>query len=128
MSKDSTPNTSGAANEAPWLTEPSDYQWEHAGFPCELWRNGFGVWCGYVAVPPGHPWHGKHYDDINASVHGGLTYADDGDHESTWVVGFDCGHFGDFSPELARYGGEYRTLEYAKAETERLAEQARGAK
>jgi len=22
-----------------------------------------GAWCGYVAVPPGHPWHGVHYNE-----------------------------------------------------------------
>lgn len=30
-----------------------------------------------VAVPPGHPWHGKHYSEIEVGgyVHGGLTFS-----------------------------------------------------
>lgn len=32
--------------------------------------------CGYLAVPEGHPWYGKHYGDIGADVHGGLTYSE----------------------------------------------------
>lgn len=32
---------------------------------------------GYVAVPPGNRYHGKHYDDIeDIDVHGGLTYSE----------------------------------------------------
>ena len=38
--------------------------------------------CGYVGVGPGHPSHGVHYDNVDVSVHGGLTFAD-GCHEPT---------------------------------------------
>lgn len=32
---------------------------------------------GYVAVPPGNGYHGRHYDDIeDIDVHGGLTYSE----------------------------------------------------
>lgn len=30
---------------------------------------------GYVAVPPEHPYFGKNYDDVDVSVHCGLTFA-----------------------------------------------------
>ena len=30
---------------------------------------------GYVLIPPGHTFHGKDYDDIEAYAHGGLTFA-----------------------------------------------------
>jgi len=62
-------------------------------------RAGWGN--GYVAVPPGHPWHGSHYADIDVSVHGGLTYSGKAGGfnapsptglEGWWVVGFDTGH------------------------------------
>lgn len=64
--------------------------------------------CGYIAVPPGHPWWGKSEDEIETSVHGGLTYSSSMDdfHRKTmdwdemfgdwWVLGFDCGHYDDF--------------------------------
>jgi len=29
---------------------------------------------GYVLIPPGHTFHGKNYDNIEAFVHGGLTF------------------------------------------------------
>ena len=34
-----------------------------------------GHLCGYLGLPPCHPWSGLDYDDIDASVHGGLTWA-----------------------------------------------------
>jgi hypothetical protein len=47
--------------DGPWMTEPDRVEWRHAGLPCLALRNQMGVWCGYAAVPPGHPWHGVHY-------------------------------------------------------------------
>lgn len=62
------------------------------GLDCLIVRNHYGALCGYVGVPPGHPWHGRDYADtvrdavidpwdgsIDAlvNVHGGLTYASD---------------------------------------------------
>ena len=62
----------------------------------------------YVAVPPGHPWHGKNYDEIEVGgyVHGGLTFSDkadkfNGEHGdeferlktmNAWLVGVDWNH------------------------------------
>ena len=59
----------------PWHDEPDRLDFEHAGLSCLALRNRFGAWCGYVAVPPGHPFHGTGYNDVPAEVHGGLTYA-----------------------------------------------------
>lgn len=48
-------------------------------FPCAIvTEHRMGHLCGYVGVPPHHPWYGKDYDSIEARVHGGLTY---GEHE-----------------------------------------------
>jgi hypothetical protein len=103
--------------DGPWLTEPDRLEWEHAGLPCLAVRGPefSGHWCGYVAVPPGHPLHGKHYDTPDVNVHGGLTYADKcdgavchvpkpGEPDDVWWFGFDCAHGGDLSPAMhARY-------------------------
>lgn len=78
----------------PWDDEPDKVQWVDAAtdLDCLAVRNHFGAWCGYVGVPPGHPFHGKHYDEClidcgeeygcwvhrpndAVEVHGGLTFA-----------------------------------------------------
>jgi hypothetical protein len=41
---------------------------------CSIWKQDMGHLCGYIGLPPAHPWHGKWYDDIDAEVHGGLTF------------------------------------------------------
>jgi len=141
----------------PWQDEPDRVEWEHAGLPCLALRNHYGNWCGYAAVPPGHPLHRKPYDEVDVSVHGGLTYASlcadaichvpkPGEPEDVWWFGFDCGHAGDFSPQMhaflssrgrreqpydhagavaaGRFDVEvYRTLDYVQDETNHLAEQ-----
>ena len=72
----------------PWDGEPDRVEWYDGDLPCLALRGPHGAWCGYVAVPPGHPWHGISYMEctrghgpdcyehsIPAEVHGGLTFA-----------------------------------------------------
>lgn len=136
----------------PWDGEPDRIEWRAHGLPCLMVRHETsGHWCGYAAVPPGHPAHGKHYDAVDAEVHGGLTYAElcaghvchvphPGEPDNVWWLGFDCAHGHDAQPRVTMnafrailgddpFTGvvgirrEYRTVEYVKHETERLAEQ-----
>jgi len=105
--------------DGPWKNEPDRKEWKHLGFPCLIVRvENHGALCGYVAVPPGHPWHGKHYGEIEASVHGGLTYADrcdghvchvpaPGEPEDVWWLGFDHAHGGDMCPGRERINAYY---------------------
>lgn len=60
----------------PWDSEPDKIQWqdEATGLPCMIVRGPSGALCGYVGLLPGHPFHGKSYDDPNVDVHGGLTF------------------------------------------------------
>ena len=108
---------------------------EHVGYQFIVVHNRLGYRCGYVRVPQGHPWHGMDYDEIDADVHGGLTFAEldvpcgKGDDNAYWV-GFDCGHYMD-APDPAfgvenRYpsDGIVRTQEYVEAECRNLCEQA----
>lgn len=75
-------------------------EWEHAGLLCAVVQaHEAGHRCGYVRVPPQHPAHGKDYESVDVSVHGGLTFAaiepcahDDG---VGWWLGFDCAHCDD---------------------------------
>lgn len=132
----------------PWDNEPDRVEWRDptTGLPCLLRRHShFGTWCGYVAVPPGHPWHGRDSLDIDASVHGGVSFAgpcdDDeegpdrichvpqpGEPDNVWWFGFDCAHGWDLAPgylfETLQQGQTYRTLDYARDQCQQLAAQA----
>lgn len=78
------------------------------GFEWLVLHNGRGYRCGYIKIPLGHPWYGKHYDELHVDVHGGLTYSRDylagynkNQEKDWWWLGFDCGHVGDEpDPEL----------------------------
>lgn len=127
----------------PWQEEPDRVEFRHAGMPCILHRGSFGGWCGYVGLVPGHPYYGKSYHDVSAEVHGGLTYSEPcqghvchvpepGEPDNLWWLGFDFGHGGDYSPPSAASlhrlgidttGDHYWTVDEARAETQRLAEQ-----
>lgn len=136
-----------------WVDEPDHLAFEHVGMSCILHRHpSSGHWCGYVAVPPGHPWHGKdgysENQEIGLEVHGGPTYGDKcdgeichvakpGEPDDVWWIGFDCAHSGDLAPCSvkmdARLGFDhrfrsrdsYKTIDYITQETKRAAEQAR---
>ena len=140
--------------DGPWNDEPDKAQWidEATGLDCMARRGPLGNWCGYVGVPPGHPYHGRDYDDLDIDVHGGLTYGDrcekdapeaegichvpdPGRPADVWWLGFDCGHFTDFMPGLRatelRIGlpakrfadTTYKPLGYVRAECASLAAQ-----
>ena len=121
----------------PWQTEPDRVEFVHAGLPCLALRNHYGAWCGYAAVPPGHPLHGQDYNDVDVEAHGGLTYASlcadgichepaPGEPADVWWFGFDCGHAWDLMPGMRMAitaDCAYRTLDYVRAEIRSLAEQ-----
>lgn len=132
----------------PWQEEPDRIEWVHLGLPCLMTRTPMGNWCGYVAVPPGHPAYKKNYDDLDLVVHGGLTYSDHcqghichvpklGEPDDVWWFGFDCAHAWDLVPSvkplLEKLGhphpgfmddwATYRAVPYVKKEVERLAHQ-----
>jgi hypothetical protein len=109
----------------PWDSEPSKVQWvdAYSGLDCLVVRNRHGSLCGYVGLPPGHPYHGADYSDVDVDVHGGLTYADScqeegpedrrvchvlepGRPDDVWWLGFDCGHYMDLSPGVAAFERE----------------------
>jgi hypothetical protein len=48
----------------PWDSEPDEEAFLHADLPCLIKRGPLGNLNGYVAVPPWHPLHGKHYDHL----------------------------------------------------------------
>ncbi len=153
MTLDRTDKTKWPAG--PWQSEPDRVEWQHDGFACLIVRQPeLGHLCGYVAVPPGHPWHGLNdssvYDlpeDKQPSAHGGVTYAErcqgtichvpaPGEPDDVWWLGFDAAHSGDYSPGIAAICGSrqpnsyetYRDIGYMRVECERLARQAKAVK
>lgn len=97
--------------DGPWQHEPDRVEFRHGGLPCLLKRAPYGQWCGYVGVPPGHPWHKKSFGSVPAQVHGDLTYGKScdeelavchipqpGESDDIWWLGFDCGHRDDCVP------------------------------
>lgn len=128
----------------PWVTEPDRVEWRHKGVPCLIVRSpGGGHLCGYAAVPPGHPWHGKGMgwdDGVHPDVHGGVTYAEGcagqvchvpqpGEPDNVWWLGFDCAHLYDLSPGYLEHRtwidpeASYKGVLYVKRQAESLAEQ-----
>jgi hypothetical protein len=109
-----------AWGSGPWQHEPDRVEWRAQGLPCLMLRHPHhGHWCGYVGVPPGHPWHGVEASEIAVDVHGGLNFADActhderpprerichvpeaGESDAVWWLGFDCLHAFDYAPGMA---------------------------
>lgn len=139
-----------AWGSGPWQDEPDFFEWRSAAPPhfwCQINRNeAGGVFCGYVAVPPGHPAHGKDTGeiDVDVDVHGGITFTSEAVNGG-WAVGFDCGHGFDLQPaldarvklltgtafsdsmnaidDIPELRTTYKTLAFVRAEVESLARQ-----
>ena len=130
----------------PWHQEPDKIEWRHNGLPCLIVRGPSGALCGYVGVPPGHPWHGADggVGEPGLDVHGGITYGDrcqadgkichvarPGEPDDVWWLGFDCAHYGDAIPSRTgdwRLMGTYKDIAYVRREVERLAEMVKTAR
>lgn len=105
-------------------------QGTYKGFNWKILHNGIGFRCGYVCIPPEHPWYKKDCNSLDADVHGGLTYGKIEDDGFFWI-GFDCAHLGDAQdpslyPSVPIHSGEgtIRTTEYVEQECINLCEQA----
>lgn len=128
----------------PWDNEPDKRQWSDiaTGLPCLAVRGPGGNWCGYVGIAEGHPYFAMDYDHASVEVHGGLTFSDfcahgaeasnichvpgPGEPDRVWWLGFDCAHFGDFSPQYDNSPndeGIYRDLSYVTDQCVSLAAQ-----
>lgn len=91
------------------------------------WLTGspHGYACGYIGVPKEHPWYEKDYDDIECTIHGGLTYVTHTNpatkqEDTLWWVGFDTAHGGDNRLNCGKT--------YCENEVESLKQQASDAK
>jgi hypothetical protein len=129
-----------------WQQEPDRIEWVFLGFPCLIVRQGGGWLCGYVGIPPTHPYYGKDLEDkelkeiytdkkINFSeasqqiddpraVNHQLLPTD----KNYWWIGFDCCHYDDVFPRIIQFYNfssdtSYKNIEYVKTQVEFLARQ-----
>ena len=128
-----------AFGPGPWQTEPDRVEWtdDLTGYPCVVMRSTMGHLCGYVGVSNGHPafrLEEEALEVLGVSAHGGLTFADyRGLSSPLWWIGFDCGHYGDFVPQIGALLGQdgpgsddpntYRTIDYVEKQCTDLAMQ-----
>jgi hypothetical protein len=100
-----------------WTNEPDRVEWidQATGMLCIASRHPeHGSWCGYVAINPAHPLHGKSFTEVNLTAHRDrvnfagrasdtenlLHLTRPGEPELFWWFGFDCAHGGDYCPRL----------------------------
>lgn len=65
------------------------YDFQHAGYRCQLSRNAFLAWQGSVTIPENHPLYNVRISVVHScglKVHGGITTV------GTGIIGFDCHH------------------------------------
>jgi hypothetical protein len=131
-----------------WQQEPDRIEWVYLGLPCLIVRQEGGWLCGYVGIPPTHPYYGygkdmenkelkeiytdkainfseasQQIDDPRAVCHQLLPRTDD-----YWWIGFDCCHYDDVFPRIIKVynfpsGTSYKNVEYVKTQVEFLARQ-----
>ena len=69
----------------------------------------------YIRIPKGHKYYEVFYDEIDLSVHGGLTYSEDylniseNQKVDGYFIGWDYGHCGDYAGYEMAMPEEYRT-------------------
>lgn len=112
-----------------WDDEPDRVEWRYAGTPrfaLLIVRGPRGPLCGYVGLPPGHPYHGADWTKCDVDAPGGLTYAAPcaegghichvarlGETDEVYWLGFDCGHSWDYAGMTTReHEGDDGTLRF----------------
>lgn len=114
----------------PWDDEPDALDWTRGQIICAIRRSKTGVLCGYIAVPPSHPWHGKHpigHDDVRDEV-GFPWWEPTAEHPGGWwALGFDCGHLHDIVPSEPGDPEQfhYWTIDEVRAVVDLMADAAR---
>ncbi|HEY9803243.1 MAG TPA: hypothetical protein V6D25_23065 [Leptolyngbyaceae cyanobacterium] len=128
-----------------WQQEPDRIEWVYLGFPCLIIRQDAGWLCGYVGIPPTHPYYGKDVLDDELKfipVYGKITFSKASHHSDNqsavchqllptdgnyWWLGFDCSHSEDVIPIMVNFfnfgDSTYKNMEYVKNQVESLAQQ-----
>lgn len=129
-----------------WSKEPDYLAWQYLDFKCILLREPkLGSWQGFVSLDKTHPFFGKtlimlaldgRFHQLN-KIHGGITFAgrftsSDLIDKSFWMVGWEALGQNDLVPMLGanKLGNAqiYRSIIFAKKETEKLVRLLKGIK
>lgn len=126
-------------SKEPWKNEPDELHGEFCGIEWRIKRNAeMGNLCGYAKLPLSHDLYDVHYDNpkvVNIEVHGGLTYSQVDSTDNRMEYGFDCAHFMDLVPGMAKIlpnylenhsDDTYRDIDYVKNECQKLCWQLAG--
>ena len=113
-------------DHGPWDREPDAEFWREGDYYGFALRNPErGTWCGYAAVPPGHPQWGASADATGLQGPREYTFAgrasDLPEHfnlgqgaEGYWAFGFHCAYGHDDWPGVRQFGDFPRLLKYRK--------------
>lgn len=113
------------------IREGDQKAFKYHGVKCQIIRNtSFNyTWCGYVCIPKVDA-HKFHDLDCDLDVHGGVTFTSGSTDDI--VLGFDCGHMGDYKPidplkqlnlMALSTNGTYRTKEYVIMQVKGMVDQ-----
>ena len=111
--------------------------------PAVAIRSWAGHWCGYVGVSKSHSLYeiedSMDNYELFPTVHGGITFTSHSPSKDNcvglpnanlWWIGFDCGHYGDMSPNVllpsSLSQGTYRDIDYVVSEILSLIDQLKG--
>lgn len=89
---------------------------EYKNIQCFLKRNYLGSLCGYCKIP-----FKLKIDLVLIEVHGGITYNKYSDGYT--LFGFDCNHWGDYTPFYPTFNSIYRDKEYCIQECKNMVDQ-----
>ena len=117
--------------EGEWNEEPDRLCYSYRGLECIILRTPWGTLNGYVEAPESFQNDDgtlPRYMDIDADVHGGLTFGGFAGHlGNSFYYGFDCNHLYDLQPKESKFNyycndNTYRNLQYVTENVETLAD------
>lgn len=84
--------------------------------------------CAYIALREGQPFYkAGSYEDVDVNCHGGCTFAEWGYkhlfNETYKVIGWDYGHYDDFSGSSIKWGTEWNDVRSKKWTTKEMVEE-----
>jgi len=111
-----------------WVEEIDILEWEFKNVKCKVFRMAAndavkndgtahifgGYFNGYIQVPDNHPWKEMDPFEIDADVHGGITFGKKDEKNGQYWIGFDCAHLNDILPSMELIKKTFPQLQFSK--------------